>query len=259
MRTAPTPTTTPALHAGRARRVAARILLGVPALAVGAFGGHLLVTGWTTSRGAGTHHVADLAWGAMEGVLLLVPLLATLHRPSRRPAARLQALAAVGALALTMALVASPDLFTLVLGTLVIGGVLMSPGQPLRPAGADPAMFALALLAAIGLVPYALVTAAHQRAGADVHAELLGYTGAVAWALALVAVLAVGSLRMDGWQVPAVSAAVAAAVLGVAGLIWPQDAASLGTAGGAALLSMAGAVGVAAAARARGEREPSRH
>lgn len=259
MTTVPARTPVPALHGSRIRRVASRVLLGLPALAVGAFGGQLLVTGWTTDRGDGAHHVADLAWGAVEAVLLLVPLLVILGQPSRRPAARLQALAVVGALVLTMGLVATPDPFTLVLGTLVVVGVLLSPGRLSRPAGADPVLGGLSVLAAVGLAPYVLGAAADQRAGADVHAELLGYTGAVAWALAVVAVLAVGSLRMAGWQVPAVCAAVASASMGVASLTWPDDAASFGTVGGAALLIMAGAVTVTTVARGRREPQPSRH
>jgi hypothetical protein len=249
MTLAPALTATPAPRAGRPRRVAARVLLGLPALAVGAFGGQLLVTGWTTERGDGAHHVADLAWGAMEAVLLLVPLLVTLWRPARHPAACVQALAVVAALVATMALVAAPDPFTLVLGMLVVGGVLLLPGGLPRPAGVDPAMAALCVLTGAGLAPYVLGVAADQRAGTDVHAELLGYTGAVTWALALVAVLATASLRMPGWQVPAACAAVASAVVGAASLIWPDDAASLGTTGGAALLVIAGSVGVAAGVR----------
>jgi hypothetical protein len=251
MTLAPALAATPAPRAGRPRRVVSRVLLGLPALAIGAFGGQLLVTGWTTDRGDGVHHVPDLAWGAMEVVLLLVPLLVTLSRPARHPAARVQALAVVGALVVTMGLVAAPDPFTLVLGTLVIGGVLLSSGGLPRPAGVDPAMAVLCVLAAVALAPYVLGVAADQRAGVDVHAELLGYTGAVAWALALVAVLAIGSLRMPGWEVPAGCAALGAAVMGVASLIWPDDAASLGTAGGAAVLVMAGTVCVAAVARRR--------
>lgn len=244
------PSPTPATS-GRARRVTSRILLGLPALAVGAFGGQLLVTGWTTDRGDGAHHVADLAWGTMEAVLLLVPLLVALHRPSRRPAALLQALAVIGALVVTMALVAAPDPFTLVLGALVVGGVLLAPARLPRPTGADPVMGGMCVLTAVALTPYVLTAAADQRAGTDVHAELLGYTGAVAWALALVAVLAVASLRVRGWRLPAVCAALAAAVLGVASLTWPEDAASLGTAGGAAALALAGAVTLATIARGR--------
>jgi hypothetical protein len=239
---------------GRPRRVASRILLGLPALAVGAFGGQLLATGWTTERGDGAHHVADLAWGTMEAVLLLVPLLVALRRPSRRPAALMQALAVVGALLVAMVLVAEPDPFTIVLGTLVLAGVLMAPGRLPRPAGADPVLGGLCVLAAMGLAPYVLRAAADQRAGTDVHAELLGYTGAVAWALALLAVLAVASLRMAGWQVPAACAAVAAAVIGVASLIWPDDAVSLGAAGGAALVGFAVAVSLTTIARSRRER-----
>ena len=241
MTTAAPPTLT------RRRLVAGRICLALPALAVAAFGGQLLVTGWTTDRAGGTHHVHDLSWGALEGVLLLVSLVALLHRPGRRPAASLQAVAVVVALLVTMALVAVPDPFTIVLAVLVGTGVaLTAGGSLLRKTRPSRPLLALTGLAAVPLVAWALAAAADQRASTDGHAELLGYTGVTAYALGLLAVLAVGALRPPAWRVPAGSAAVAAAVVGAAGLLWPDDASSPGGIGGAALLVLAAAVTVAA-------------
>ena len=234
----------------RARRVTAATCFTVPALAMLAFGGQLLVTGWTTDRAGGTHHVHDLAWGALEGILLLVPLVVALLRRGPRPSAVLQAVAVVAAMLGTMLLVAKPDAFMVVLALLVGGGaaaygVLRGSWQP------DRIQLALAGLAAAPLVGWALRAASDQRRDADEHAELLGYTGVTAFALSLLAVLLVASLRRPGWRITALTAAAAAAVVGIAGLLWPDDASSPGTAGGLALLVLA-AASAASAARSRG-------
>lgn len=242
-----TTVTTPSAFAApravsRARQISSRVFLAVPALAAAAFGGHLLVTGWATTRGGGAHHVQDLAWGALEGILLLVGLLAALGRPVRRPAVLAQVLAVIAALLVTMALTAQLDAFTLVLTALVVTGVALSPARPLLTASkprVDVPTAVLAAAAAVALVPYAIVQAAEQRRDADVHAELIGYTGATAWALGTVTVLAVASLWLPGRRLVALSAAAAAAVVGLASVIWPDDASSLGAAGGAACLALA--------------------
>jgi hypothetical protein len=215
-------------------------------LAVLAFGGQLLVTGWLDSRPDGTFHAQDLAWGSAEGVLLFVGLVASLRNVRRRPAALQQALAVVAALLVTMALTRTPDPVTLVLALLVGGGALLSPGRPLlarRTGAVIRPLVGLAVLAAAFLVPYALDASAAQRRGGSLNAELAGYTGATVWAVALLAVVAVAALGARGWQIPAVSAAVAAAVMGLAGVLWPAIPSSLGTLGGLAALAWAGAVG----------------
>lgn len=225
--------------ARRARRAAATVCLVLPALAVAAFGGQLLVTGWLDSRPGDTHHVQDLAWGAMEGVLLLVALIASLRAAHRRPAALAQALAVVAALLVTMVLTLQPDPVTGVLAVLVVLGVVLSPARSrlgVRDGAVSRPLVVLAAAAAVTLVPYAVDAAGRQRAGGSPEAELFGYTGATAWALAVVAVVAVAALRLRGWQVPALSAAVAVAVVGVASLLWPDLPSSLGVVGGTAAL-----------------------
>lgn len=236
--------------ASRPRRVSAALCFTIPALAMLAFGGQLLVTGWTTERAGGTHHVHDLAWGALEGLLLLVPLLAALLHRRSRPSTVPQALAVAVALLVTMVLVAQPDPFTVVLVLLIGAGAASYGGLrgSLRP---HPGQLALAAGAAVPLVVWTWRAAAEQRAATDEHAELLGYTGVTGFGLALLAVLLVASLRRSGWRVAALSAAAAAAVVGFAGLLWPDDASSPGAAGGIALLLLAVASAATAAAQRR--------
>lgn len=229
---------------GRVRRAFAYITTGLPALVVLAFGGQLLATGWTTNRVGGTHHVHDLAWGALEGVLLLGALGAMLMRKGRRPAVLLQALAVIAALVVTMGLVASFDPFTLVLGGLVVTAVLLwSPGGLLQDRDPSSVMLALTGVTAVPLGIWAVSAASDQRTSGDEHAELIGYTGVTAYALALVAVLAVASLRQPGWRWTAACASVSTAVVGVAGMLWPDDASSPGTLGGLGLIVLAAVTG----------------
>jgi hypothetical protein len=242
--TAGTSPTTP-VDAGPLRRVVSAVCLGLPALAVLAFGGQLLVTGWLDSRPDGSFHAQDLAWGSAEGILLFVALVGSLGSARRRPAALQQALAVVAALLVTMALTLAPDPVTLVLGLLIGVGALLSPARSLptrRTAPVSRPLVGLALVAAVPLVPYALDAAAAQRKGGSLNAELAGYTGATVWALALLGVVAVAAMRARGWQLPALSAATAAAVMGVAGVLWPAIPSSLGTLGGLVALAWAGAV-----------------
>ncbi len=242
---APTPATDDHAAGGRARRIASKVLLGAPALAVAAFGGQLLVTGWADRTPGGGHQVQDLAWGAMEGVLLLVGLVALLRRPKRRPAAALQVIGVVAAMFAVMLLTAAPDPFTIVLGALAVSGALLAMGRlRLREVAIHRPTAALAVVAAASLVPYGIHAAAAQRTVNDRHAELLGYTGAAVWALALVAVVAVASLQVAGFRLPALSAAIAAAVVGIASVLWPNVPSSLGVLGGALAIVWALAVGL---------------
>jgi hypothetical protein len=247
-----------AASASRTRRIIAGVCFTLPALAMLAFGGQLLATGWTTQRAGGSHHVHDLSWGALEGVLLLIALVvAPLHR-RWRPSAVLQAFAVVASMLATMVLVAQPDPFATVLALLVVGGAA-GYGGPRGPLQWHRPSLVVAGGAGVPLVGWALLAAADQRADADEHAELLGYTGVTAFALALAAVLFVTALRRPGWRITALSAAVAAAVVGTAGLLWPNDASSPGTVGGIALLALAaGTTGLAAGStdHADGEGRP---
>lgn len=240
MSTITAPVSPPRVTPSRARKVVGSVLLGLPSLVVLAFGGQLLATGWTTERAGGTHHVHDLAWGALEGVLLLGALAVALFARTHRPAVLLQALGIVGALLLTMGLVAEPDPFTLVLAALIVGGVLArSSGGLLVDVRPHRGALLLCGAASLPLAWWSLSAAADQRAGGDEHAELLGYTGVTAYALALAAVLGVSALRQPGWRWPNACACLSAGVVGVAGLLWPQDASSPGTYGGSALLVLA--------------------
>ena len=243
----------PSAQVGWPRRTLGVLCLGLPALAVLAFGGQLLILGWLDTRPDGTFHVHDLAWGSAEGILLLVALVAASWNPRRLPAALQQALVVVGALLLTMVLTMAPDPITVVLGALVVTGALLSPGRSLllpRSDAVNRPLIGLTVVAAVALLPYALFAAAAQRQGGSPHAELAGYTGAAVWALALLGTVGVAAMQTRGWQLPALSAAAAAAVMGVAALLWPVIPSSLGRPGGLLAIVWAGAV-VAVVIRSR--------
>ena len=144
-----------------------------------------------------------------------------------------------------MALTLAPDPVTLVLGVLIVAGVVLSPGRSLlvrRTAPVNRPLAGLTLVAAAPLIAFAVAAAAAQRQGGSPHTELFGYTGATVWALAVLGVAAVAAMRTPGWRVPAVSAAAAVAVMGVAGVLWPTIPSSLGTFGGVVALVWASAV-----------------
>jgi hypothetical protein len=229
------------------------VCLAVPALALLAFGGQLLVLGWLDSRPGDTHHVHDIAWGAAEGILLLVAVVLALVdtvRRRARPAVRQQVLAVLAALMVSMALTLTPDPATVAVTVLVLTGVLLTgPRAVLRAprAALNRPLAVLALLAGLVLVPYAVVAAAHQRAGGSVQAERIGYTGVTVWALAVVLVVAVAARGSRGWRVPALSAAAAVVVVAAAGIVWPAVPSSLGVAGGIGAVTWAAAVVVVVA------------
>lgn len=232
------------LHAGPLRRVLSAICLVLPALAVLAFGGQLLISGWFDGRLDGTSHAQDLAWGSAEGILLFVALATALPN-GRRTASLQQAIAVVAALLATMALTLAPEPVTLVVGVFIVTGVVLSPGRSLlvrRTAPVNRPMAGLALVASGPLIAFAVSAASAQRQGGSPHSELFGYTGATVWALAVLGVVSVAAMRMRGWRTPAISAAAAVSVMGVAGVLWPTIPSSLGTLGGVAALVWAFAV-----------------
>ncbi|CAN5258233.1 hypothetical protein BH20ACT8_BH20ACT8_07240 [soil metagenome] len=77
--------TTPTATTTRTRRFAYRFLTAVPALLVALFGGRLLIAGWFATTDGGSHRLHDLSWGVLEGVVILVGLVASLWRPRRWP------------------------------------------------------------------------------------------------------------------------------------------------------------------------------
>ncbi len=239
-------TTTPPVAGTRGRRIAYRVLLGLPALAVTLAGGQLLISGWFSTVDGGSHRYHELSWGVLEAVVIVVGLVASLWRPTRRPAAYQQVLVGLGALGVTMALIREIDVATIVVGALIIGGGFLHPArQAWRELGPwdGPSLMVGAIVAA-PLVWYAVGESALHRAApaGDPHMELAHYAGTTAVALALAGVAVLSASRRPGHRLVTTTAAVGLAVLGIASLVWPDLDSSLGITGGIAALVAAAAV-----------------
>lgn len=222
----------------RTRLIAFRTLTALLALMLFAFGGQLLFAGWMSEQ----HAVHELAWGVLEGLLMVVALVASLRRPERRPAAMQQVVAVTLALLVTMPLVAAFDVFTLVIAVWVAGLVALHPARSevlsVRPSNARVAVPLAA--SAVLLIGYALDQAALQRGLTDGHAALDHYTGMAAAAVGLLFVLVAAGT--GGGRFPARCAGLGLAVMGAAFAAFPEQSSSLGAGWGAATLLAGGAI-----------------
>lgn len=242
--TTPTGTTT------RTRRFAYRLLTAVPALLLALFGGRLIIAGWFATADGGSHRVHDLSWGVLEGVVILVGLVASLWRPRRWPAAYQQVGVGLAALLLTMGLIREIDVATLVVGGVIVIAALLHParGQLSEFGPWDRLSLIVAIVTVPPLLFYAVGQAALHRNGtpSDPHVEMAHYAGTTAVALALAGMVALSASRRPGQRIVAASTVVGLGVLGTASLLWPALPSSFGAVGGIAALCAA--AGVAATA-----------
>lgn len=249
MTSANTQTATNHTPTSRLRRTTFKLLAALLALALLATGGRLLITGWFDPRDGGIHRFQDLAWGVIEGVILLAAIVPQLRHPARHVAAVQQALAGLAALAMTMLLTLSVDAPTVLAGILLLVLVALHPartevlhvrGQP------DPVRLTVALAGAIPLLIYAVHQASLMRTTAATSplVQTSGFAGACAAGLGVALVALLAAIR-GGTSLAASSAAAGALVLGIGSLALPHHPSSLGTAGGA--VAVAGAIVFAAA------------
>lgn len=256
MTTTSLPDTAP--RTSRPRRIGYRVLLGLPALAIALTGGQQLVSGWVSTLDGGSHRFHNLAWGALEVVVILTGLLVSLWRPTKRPGAYLQVLVGLGALLATMALILEVDVATIVVAAIIaIAGRLHPARDRLFTIGRwDGSGLVVGAVTAAPLVWYALEQAALHRGGSatDPHVEMAHYAGATAVALALAGLAVLSAAERPSRRVAAGSTAVGLAILGVASLLWPGIASSFGVAGGVAALAGAAAVAWTALRPAAGSR-----
>jgi hypothetical protein len=199
-----------------------------------------LTTSWFLDEETIVH---DLGYGAITGILAPVGFLAQLRHPERAIAGLQQvaacalAYAVAGTIADARYFVLAAALATAVIVLLVVhpvGGTFLAV-----PDDASPLLLALAMLAAGPFGLYALETAERQRDGfppVDFHAGLGSWAGLTAMAVAIPLVALLAGIRTVGWRVPALSAASAGAVWGIASLLFPDRAGSEGRAWGLAAI-----------------------
>jgi hypothetical protein len=228
----------------RARPAVARVLAVLAALACAVlFMGVVdLLVPLLRTPGFYDAYLLETGYGVLAVGLLTLPLLASAGRPgSPGPAAEVGVVAV--ALGLAGAVTPAPPLLVVAVVLLAIAGALRRLGGAARASGRrapSRAGWALALVGALGALPYAADMVAAGREGrppVDVTNGLDHWPVQAALALALPAVAALAAARRPGWAVPACTAALSAGWFGALSVAFPDHPASLGAAGGGAAVA----------------------
>ena len=211
---------------------AAALLVAVASLTIN-FGLIDLVDGFTGYVDQARNQVLDVGWGAMFGVILPLGLLAQLRRPEGRIAGIQQT--ALVAIALGSAGAAAEEWRYLFLaGGVAVAFALLVALHPARQTlltrgRLEPAMLALAAVAAVPFLVYAWRMARAQRRDlppADaVSNGLHHWTVMAAVAVAVLLLVLLAGLGTSGAAIPAISASIAAGAWAISCLLAPASAA----------------------------------
>jgi hypothetical protein len=192
-----------------------------------------LVDGFTGYVDQARNQVLDVGWGAMFGVILPLGLLAQLRWPERRIAGIQQT--ALVAIAIALAGAAGEAWWYLVLaGGIAVAFALLVALHPARKTlfargRLEPAMLALAAVAAVPILVYALRMVRAQRRDlppADaVSNGLHHWTVMAAVAVAVLLLVLLAALGTSGAGIPAISASIAAGTWAISCLLAPASAA----------------------------------
>lgn len=249
MSPSPNATTAATPVPARGRLVALRVVAVLYALlvALASFGLPSLLTSWFTSGAEVALRTAYVVYGVLAG--LLVPGLALALLVRRPPVAIWHGLAAVvagtgGAMALAF------ERENLAYGLVTVGPALvllaLHPGarRALRAAPVDRATLVVALLTAGPVAWYAAEMAALSRATSYLDTMHGQYAQGAVLAFSLLLLTFVGALRQPGRRIVVGLVAASAALLGLAGLLFPDDPMSVGRTWGALALVAAAAYAV---------------
>jgi len=209
---------------------AVALLVGLASLTIN-FGLIDLIDGYTGYVDQARNQVLDAGWGLVFGVVLPLGLFAQLRRPERRIAG-IQQTAAVG-LVLALAGAAGQEwrYMALAAGITAACALLLALHPARRTFLArgqhlDPVLFTLAVVAAVPSLIYASRMASAQRRElppADaVSNGLHHWTVMTALGLLVLALILLAALRTGGWQIPAISASIAAAGWATSCLLAPE-------------------------------------
>lgn len=241
----------------RTRVIALRGLAVIYAAFVGlaSFGLPSLLTSWFTTGDELPLRTAYVVWGVLAG--LLVPALALALLRGRAAVAICQALVGLVCACVLVLVVGFKTEHLEYLAGVAIPAVLLLALHPqtraaLRPAKAiDPVAAVVVGAMVVPAAWYGVDMALTSRvtnvldtpSGTfTVHGQ---YAQAAVLAFALILIAAVGTLRQPGRRILVAPVAVAAGILGSAGILFPHDLMSLGTTGGTLTLVAAGAYAVA--------------
>lgn len=253
----------------------------------------MLVLGWFLQPEAGevSHKVHEISFGGLFA-LSLIAALAQFRRPANKPAAAIQAAAPILLAVISILIVGAFEPFVVIFVVASLAPALLHPARrhvfrpPVRP---SMPLLALLVVAAIPLAIFAAnqmsigadasavgkdifdelpddasdedydaaIEAADMTAEEQIEVEHSGHWSAMAaFALAIVAVGAIATVRIPGWRLSAWSAAIAVAIYASASLTNPVDASAHGGIWGVAGLLWAIAFVVTAEKVGKDDRAP---
>ncbi|MDQ6877172.1 MAG: hypothetical protein M3082_05645, partial [Candidatus Dormibacteraeota bacterium] len=208
------------------------------AFGIGFFGLTVLIIGWFEQSFGVSTPVSELSHGALAGIIITVGLLAQLRAPARRIAGVQQAVLGILTFLITALIGGRQEPLQESLLFLVAVAILVALHPARREffkpgAGVSPALAAISLLGAIPATGYAvsMLVQARQFVGPPHHADRFAEMAAAAIAIVFVGLLA--ALKTHGWTIPARSAGVAAIVVGMASVVFPDAPGAVGHAWGA--------------------------
>lgn len=193
------------------------------------------------------HDVAffGLIWAGLIG------MIAQLSKSARRVAGLQQTLVVLAAfvvgivlmgLTVDVGLYADLPFFAIIFGPAVVAALLHPAGRKLLRTRTDgmfsPVLAGLVVVAAIPLVAYMAEQFALQGSS-DMHAAVNHYAGMVVYSVVVVALALLSSLKPMGWRIPLFTAAGMALLLGLASVVLPEMASSVGTMWGGAAIAWA--------------------
>lgn len=207
------------------------------------------------------HDVAffGLIWAGLIG------MISQLYKPARRAAGLQQTLVVLTAFVVSIVfmgltvdagLYADLPFFAIIFGPAVVAALLHPMGRKLLRTRTtvkfSPVLAGLVVVAAIPLIAYMAEQFALQGTG-DMHAVVNHYAGMVVYSGVLVALGLLASLKPTGWRIPLLTAAGMALLLGVASVVLPEMASSVGAMWGGAAIAWAVLFAVVGLMSGRGE------
>jgi len=239
----------------RVSRVALRIVAVAYALLTGvaSFGLPSLLTSWFTSGEELPLRTAYVIWGVLAGLLIPGLALSLLRRPQPAVWRALAALMLGTAAALALAF----ERENLSYAALIVGPAILllalhrGAREALRPTEADRVTLAVAAALTVPAVWYGIELAGRSRTTSYLDTMHGQYAQGAVLAFSLVLMSFVGAFHQPGRRVVVTLVSASAGILGVAGLLFPNDPMSLGTTWGTVALLAAGAYAAASARRGR--------